>query len=156
MAFRSISVPPDPAIVQLKSKTERRLFQAVVYVTALVPISAGAAGMVEGPAMIHRQLAVGTDLDSHFRYLSGLLLGIGLAFVFAAATLPKGAQLFRVLGLIVILGGLGRLLGATMTGFPGGAHRFALVMELLVMPGLVLWLGRIERFHAANPGMSPR
>lgn len=129
----------------LREGTERRLFQAVVCIGAVVPILAGAAGAWLGPAMIHRQLAGNPDLDSHFRYLSGLLLALGAAFVVAAFTLERRSGLFRALGLIVITGGLARLLGALRFGFPGEAHRFALVMELLVVPALLLWLRRLER-----------
>lgn len=132
--------------------TERRLFQIAVLVATIVPITAGAKGALIGPAMIHGALPATPDLDSHFRYLSGLLLGIGLAFAFAVPRLEKRAGLFRTLGLIVILGGLSRLLGAIEQGAPGSAHRFALVMELGVVPLLLLWLGRVERIiHNAVP-----
>ena len=129
----------------LKPSFERRLFQITVLVATIVPIAAGGRGALIGPAMIHGGLPAPPDLDSHFRYLSGLLLGIGLAFAWAVPRVERHVGLFRALGLIVILGGLARLLGAIEEGAPGTAHRFALVMELIVVPALLLWLGRIER-----------
>ena len=125
--------------------TERRLFQITVLMATIVPISAGGSGVLIGPAMIHGALSAPPDLDSHFRYLSGLLLGIGLAFAWAVPRVEQRVGLFRALGLIVIVGGLGRLLGAIEEGAPGTAHRFALVMELVVVPALLLWLRRLER-----------
>lgn len=84
------------------------------------------------------------DLESHFRYLSGLLLGIGLAFVFSVLDIQRRASLFRVLGMIVIAAGLARLTGVILLGLPGPAHLFGLAMEVGVMPALMLWLGRID------------
>ena len=95
------------------------MFQLTVAVAAIVPLAAGGAGVLLGPEMIGRGVAATPDLDSHFRYLSGLLLGIGIAFL---ATLPKierRVTLFRTLGLVVVAGGLARLLGASENGLPG-------------------------------------
>jgi len=135
----------------LTPSTERRLFQIAVLVASIVPITAGAKGGLMGPAMIHGSPPLSPDLDSHFRYLSGLLLGIGLAFAWAVPRFEQRSGMFRTLGLIVILGGLSRLLGAIEQGAPGTAHRFALVMELVVVPLLLLWLGRLERITGNAP-----
>lgn len=128
----------------LNAGRERRLFQAVVLLAAVVPISAGAVGALQGPHMM-RGFDGPIDLDSHFRYLSGLLLGIGLAFLWAIGRIDRRVELFRALCFIVVVGGLARLIGGFEHGFASGAHRFALVMELVVVPLLYLWLGRIER-----------
>lgn len=127
---------------------ERRLFQITVLVATIVPITAGARGALVGPAMIHGALPVSPDFDSHFRYLSGLLLGIGLAFAWAVPRVEQRGTLFRTLGLIVIVGGLSRLLGVIEQGAPGSAHRFALMMELVVVPLLLMWLRRVVRITA--------
>ena len=127
------------------SRVERRLFQMVVFAAALVPIAAGAMGMWKGPIMTGGVPAPNVDLDSHFRYLSGVLLGIGLAFMFCAAGIERRGLLFRTLGLTVVVGGLGRLYGASLSGLPGAGHVFGLLMELLVVPALLLWHLKIGR-----------
>lgn len=127
----------------ISPRAERRLFQAAVYGGALVPITAGAAGSWYGPAFIGVH-AGSTDFESHFRYLSGLLLGLGVGFVFSAADIERRIVLFRSLAMIVIVGGLARFLGAALAGLPGAPHRFAMLMELVVVPALLLWLTRIE------------
>ena len=129
------------------SHAERRLFQLVVFIAAPVPIAAGAGGVWKGPHLAGGVPAFNVDLDSHFRYLSGLLLGIGLAFMFCAARIERRGLLLRTLGLIVVAGGLGRLYGASLSGLPGAGQRFGLVMELLVVPALLLWHYRIEDRH---------
>jgi hypothetical protein len=85
------------------------------------------------------------DLDSHFRYLSGLLLGIGLAFAWCVPAIERRTLLFRTLGLIAILGGLARLLGLIERGVPGPGHVFGLAMELGTVPLLLLWQARVAR-----------
>lgn len=125
--------------------TERRLFQLIVVIGSLVPILAGAAGVVRGPAMMRGSISANADLDSHFRYLSGLLLGIGIAYLTTLSDLRRKSGLFVALSLIVILGGCARLFGALLHGFPQPSQWFAFAMELGVVPLLLLWLRRIVR-----------
>lgn len=125
---------------------ERRLLQAVAAAACLVPILAGGSGVLRGAAMI-RGVGAGApiDLDSHFRYLSGLLLGLGVAFAACVPAIERRTLLFRTLGLVVVLGGLGRLLALTEGGLPGPGHLFGLAMELGALPLLLLWQARVAR-----------
>lgn len=129
---------------------ERRLLQAAVLLACLVPLLAGGAGVISGPSML-RGIEPGAspvDLDSHFRYLSGLLLGFGLCFLLCVPTVEKHTALFRAFGLIVVLGGLARLYSVLTLGFPGSGHIFGLFMELGTVPAIVLWQGRVARIFA--------
>lgn len=125
--------------------SERDAFRLTVAVAGLVPVGAGAAGALLGaPVFADGGGAFDISLDSHVRYLSALLLGIGLGFW---TTLPRpeihGAR-YRLLGAIVVLGGLARL-GGLIEGTPNLAMRLALVMELGVTPAICLWQARIAR-----------
>jgi hypothetical protein len=121
---------------------ERRALQVAVALASLVPISAGAAGVVLGAAMVGVDNAA-TGAEGHFRYLSGLLLGIGIAFLASVPSIERHAARFRLLGLLVVIGGFARLLSLYWRGDPSAPTLFALVMELVVTPTLVLWQGRI-------------
>ena len=96
------------------------------------------------------------DLDSHFRYLSGLLLGFGLVFLLCVPTVEKHTALFRAFGLIVVIGGLARLYSAMTLGLPGPGHVFGLFMELGTVPALVLWQARIARLYARDAASQTR
>lgn len=122
--------------------TERRLLQIVVALASLVPISAGAAGVLLGPAMVGLAGAA-ADSDSHYRYLSGLLFGIGIGFATTVARIETRSARFRVLATLVVIGGFARLLSLILHGPPGKLMLFGLVMELLVTPALVGWQGRV-------------
>ena len=127
------------------SGIEKRALQVVVAIGCLVPIGAGAAGIIFGPRMLDTGLISSADLDSHFRYLSGLLLAIGIGFASTVPAIETHRSRFRLLTAIVVVGGLGRLLSLLSIGTPSRAMTAALVMELVVTPALALWQGRVAR-----------
>src|SRR5918993_1563748 len=100
---------------------ERKYLQRTVAVLALVPASAGLFGVLFGPALTGDQVSV--SADSHFRYLSGLLLGIGIVFWSTTPAIEEKTGRFRLLTLLVFIGGLARLLRPLL---PGGPSLFLL------------------------------
>ena len=108
-----------------------------IRLAALVPILAGGAGALTGAGFLGE--AAGPATGSHLRYLSGLLLGLGLVAAWCAGDLARRAQVFQALCLVVVLGGLARLAGLAAEGPPPLPHLLALVMELGVVPAL--WAG---------------
>jgi Domain of unknown function (DUF4345) len=114
-----------------------------VGVAGLVPVAAGLMGMLRGAAMLGGVSAENLTLDSHLRYLSGLLLGIGLGFWSTIPAIEQRSTRFRLLTAIVILGGLGRLFGIWREGSPPAPMLFGLAMELAVTPLLCLWQSRV-------------
>jgi hypothetical protein len=125
------------------TRTELRLARSSVALAGFVPVLAGGAGVLVGPGMTGAVWDAASD--SHFRYLSGLLLGIGLAFWSCIPGLPHQSGRFRLLSAIVVLGGLGRLLALPLHGWPGTPMAAALVMELLIVPLLCVWQARLAR-----------
>ena len=123
-------------------REERRLLQAAVLLAGLVPVLAGGWGVLRGATLL-TGATVGADLDSHFRYLSGLLLGVGLVFWGLVPGIDRHGRIFRVLGGIVVLGGLARLIGVIVAGPPSSPMLLTLGMELAVTPLLCLWQARI-------------
>ena len=63
-----------------RGKAQARGLQVAVALGGIVPVAAGLAGMFGGAAMLGGHPAANLTMDSHLRYLSGLLLGIGLGF----------------------------------------------------------------------------
>ena len=125
---------------------EKHVLQAVVALGCLVPLSAGLSGVLLGVDL----LGGGNPfLDNHFRYLSGLLLGIGLGFLSAVPRIEYHTARFRLLTAIVVIGGAGRLIGILENGIPNRAMGAALLMELAVTPLLCLWQHRVAttRLH---------
>ena len=121
---------------------EKRLLQLAILLGGIVPVSAGLDGALRGA----RFLGVwpGQAADSHFRYMSGLLLGIGLVLWGCIPTIERRTTIVRTITVIVVIGGLARLWGWIVEGDPG-TIRWAFVMELVVTPLLCLWQTRVAR-----------
>lgn len=124
---------------------ERRLLQSAVAVLALVPIAAGSIGLAEGIQAFDAQASLSRTGDSHLRYLSGLLLAMGLGYWSTVPRIEAQRVRFRMLTALVVIGGLGRLYAAALLGLPAVTMIVGLGMELVVAPGLALWRERIDR-----------
>lgn len=134
----------------MTAANEKRWLQGVVLLACLVPLTAGPMGIVRGAAwMAHGP--VSADLDSHFRYLSGIFTGVGLAFLSCVIGIERKSARFRMLAAFVVLGGLARALAWVETGPPDPGNRFGLVMELVVVPLIALWQWRLAHRWATTP-----
>jgi hypothetical protein len=122
--------------------SERKLLQLTVVLSATVPIGAGIFGSLDGISFF--DLAGTLRADSNVRYLSGLLLGIGLAFAASAYKIEQHTQRFLLLGSIVALGGFVRLLAALNNGTADSVVIFGLIMEVGVTPLVCAWQARFS------------
>ncbi len=120
---------------------EKRALQFAVAVAGLVPVTAGALGVLAGPW--HLELSGPLPALTHAAYLSGLLLGIGLAFWSLIPGIERQGRAFGLLTAIVAVGGLARLLTAARLGVWSPFVTGPLVMELAVTPALWLWQRRV-------------
>ena len=117
----------------------RLIFQFCVALAGLVPVIGGALGV------LHPIAGANPWAVSHDRYLSGLLLAIGLAFWTTLPAIETKSGRFRLLTALVAIGGLSRLVGG-LSGDPlSPPVAAALVMELGVTPLLCLWQARVGR-----------
>ena len=132
---------------------ERLALQVCVAGSALVPLLAGGFGAL-GLAGIVGDGATSTHA-SHVRYLSGLLLAIGLGFWSTVPRIETHAVRFRLLTAIVAAGGLARLLGIVADGVPAPVMLGALAMELVITPLLCLWQSRIAVVFAGGDAAPP-
>ena len=122
---------------------QRLWLQIAIALGASVPVAAGLAGVLYGPALV--DAAASASGDSHFRYLSGLLFGIGLLFWSAIPRVEQRTSLIRALTLIVVVGGLARLWSLAVAGAPDAPMLFGLGMELIVTPLICLWQARVAK-----------
>ncbi|HVF92679.1 MAG TPA: DUF4345 domain-containing protein [Sphingomonas sp.] len=118
---------------------EKRLLQAVVAVACLLPLIVGGQGILQGPAPFAKAAALPVDLDSHFRYISGIFFATGLGFLSCIPFIERKGGRFRLLGGLVVVGGLARLVSLLLVGTPSTGHLLGLGMETIVVPMLMLW-----------------
>ena len=118
---------------------EKRLLQLVVAIACLLPLVVGGQGIVHGPAPFGHLAAVPIDLDSHFRYISGIFFATGLGFLSCIPSIERKGPRFRLLGGLIVVGGLARLVSLLAVGMPSHGHVLGLGMEIGVVPCLMLW-----------------
>ena len=131
---------------------ERKLLQQTVAIVATIPVAAGLYGVLFGQALTGD--AVSISAESHFRFMSGLLLGIGLCFWSTLPRIEERTNRFRLLTLLVVVGGLSRLVGLALTGLPSLFMIGGLIIELVVAPALCLWQTRIANRYAEEFGVA--
>jgi len=118
---------------------ERRLLQGVIAATCTVSLSASITSILQGPGWLMANDQVATDLDSHFRYMSGLLLAIAIGFLSCMRGIEQKGPRMRMLALIVVVGGLARAYSATVVGMPSWGHVGGLAIELAIVPAVTVW-----------------
>src|SRR4051812_13710411 len=104
---------------------QRNLLRACVGLAAIVPVAGGLWGALLSLGGVSAWSA------DHYRYLSGLLLAIGLGFWSTIPNIERQASRFRQLTGIVVIGGLCRLLGVALGDPLTPAVTAALAMELV-------------------------
>ncbi len=125
--------------------TERRLLQVVVALACLVPLSVGGQSILHGPGFLGHPPVIPRDLDSHFRYISGIFFAVGVAFASCIPGIERHGPRFRLLGALVAAGGLARLVSLASVGVPSNGHVFGFAMELGAVPLLMLWQASVAR-----------
>lgn len=124
--------------------TEKRLLQAAIVIGGAFSLFFAVSSIVDGvrillPGFTRSEI----DLDSQFRFLSGIFLGLLIGLYSCVASIERKSSRFRLLGGLIVCGGLARLVSLLAAGPPGGGHRYGLVMELVVTPLLLLWQARV-------------
>lgn len=127
--------------------TEKRALQLSIAIAAMLPVCAGLWDIAHGLSG-----SVGWA-DNHHRYLSGLLLAIGLGFWSTIPEIETRAARIRLLTALVVIGGLARLLGLAFGDVATPMVVAALAMELVIAPLLCLWQARIES-RRDSPGIA--
>ena len=126
---------------------EKRLLQAIVAVACLLPLIVGGQGVLHGPAPFGHLAEVPRDLDSHFRYISGIFFATGLGFLSCIPRIEAKGPRFRLLGGLIVVGGLSRGISLLAVGVPSTGHVLGLGMETVVVPLLMLWQTSFARRH---------
>lgn len=118
---------------------EKRILQIVIAAACLLPLIVGGQGVLHGPAPFGHLADVPRDLDSHFRYISGIFFATGLGFVSCIPDIERKGPRFRLLGGLIFVGGLSRGISLLTVGVPSQGHVLGLGMETIVVPLLMLW-----------------
>lgn len=82
-------------------------------------------------------------LDSNLRFLGGLWLVAGLSLFVLIPHIERETMLFRVLWLMIFVGGIGRLLSMVFIGMPPWPFVGFTLLEILGAPFSIVWQARL-------------
>ena len=116
---------------------ERRLLQIAFALAGLVLIVFGLAGVFFGAHFA--DLSGSVEMDSYFRFLKGMLLGIGLIYWSSIPDIAWHSERISVVTFILVLGAVPRLIAVIGHGVPTIGILISLAGELIFAPLLWLW-----------------
>jgi len=116
---------------------ERKLLQIAFALAGLVLIGFGLAGVFFGAGFV--DLSRNVEMDSYFRFLKGVLLGIGLIYWSSIPQIERHGERISLVTFILVLGAVPRLIAVIGHGVPTIGILISLAGELIVAPLLWLW-----------------
>lgn len=115
---------------------ERLFLQIATAFSALVLLAIGISGVLLGVQFLHGAGTV--TVDNYFRFLSGVVAGIGIVFLISVPHVERYRERFAILTFAIVLGGFAHLYSVSLHGVPSVGTLFGLFMELIYAP--LLWL----------------
>ncbi|MEM7340265.1 MAG: DUF4345 domain-containing protein [Actinomycetota bacterium] len=111
----------------------RRMWQAVFLVLALIPLASSILAMAIGVARFDGA-DIDAALDSTYRYFGGVYLGVALLALWCVRVIEQRADALVFVTGAIFLGGIGRLISIADLGAPSAVTWAVLVIELGALP----------------------
>jgi len=116
----------------------------ILAVLGLLPLAFGTLGLWAGVGLYLPAESATPRLDSQFRFMSALDIGLAAIAWWFAAHVECHPRVFSLVCLAVFVGGVGRVAAWLAIGSPGPAFAAVTVIELLV-PTLIPWQAHVSK-----------
>ena len=126
-----------------------REMKHLVLITGMVCVVLGLGQFVLGSQLAPGAAMANATTESAERFAGGVLIGFGLAWLWAARMSPIPLAVVRFLAGVLLLGATGRIISIAAQGWP---HWFQLAQTAveIVVPALVLILNRVVAKRASR------
>jgi Domain of unknown function (DUF4345) len=124
----------------------KKALQMTIAILSSVPLTIGVIGIVLGTRRWLPTNMITPDFDSHYRYIAGYYVSLGLLGLWIIPKIERHTGLFRVICASVFMGGVGRVASIVQVGLPGPMGIFFTVFELC-FPLLILWQTKVSRLQ---------
>jgi hypothetical protein len=124
----------------------RRGLQLTLAVLSMIPISVGIMGIVLGTSRWLPANVITPEFDSHYRYIAGYYVSLGMLGLWIIPRIEKHRSLFRIICASVFMGGIGRVAAILQVGLPGSMAIFFTAFELC-FPLLLFWQTSLSHPH---------
>ena len=115
----------------------------VLRALALIPIAAGLATVVFGSEIVRGAGASNASVESELRYYAVFYVGFGVFLWSLAPDVARRARELRWAAALLFCGGLARLVGVVVDGWPEADYVVLMAVELVLPWVLVLWQRRV-------------
>ena len=127
----------------------RRALQIAMAILSIAPLGFGLGNMFAGAGGLMPNWPITPDLDSQFRYQSGVYICITALLWWMIPRIEQVGWPFRAMALGLFVGGIGRLINIQEFGVPSAPMYYGMMLELS-MPIFVAWQYWVEK--AAKTG----
>jgi hypothetical protein len=124
----------------------KRGLQLTLAVLSMIPILVGVTGIVLGTSRWLPANMIAPEFDSHYRYIAGYYISLGMLGLWIIPSIEKHRSLFRIVCASVFMGGIGRVVSISQVGLPGSMALFFTAFELC-FPLLLFWQAKLSRLH---------
>lgn len=122
----------------------KRALQVVLALLSLLPLVVGTFGFIYGAALLAPAGGVTPKLDSQYRFVAAWDVGLALIVWWIIPQIERQTALFRLICMVVFVGGCGRVIAWLVVGSPGTVFLAVTGLELLI-PLLIPWQARVAK-----------
>lgn len=125
----------------------KRALQGATFILALVPVVTGTLGLLglDDPLYGGAGLPREATLDSNLRFYAGVWLGLGLAALWVIPHIERKTVLFRLLWLMIFIGGIGRIASLVFVGAPLPPFIGFTALEVIGALAFIWWQSKIAK-----------
>jgi hypothetical protein len=124
----------------------KRGLQLTLAILSMIPISVGIMGIVLGTSRWLPADIITPEFDSHYRYIAGYYVSLGMLGLWMIPRVEKHRSLFQIICASVFIGGIGRVVSIVQVGLPGSMALFFTAFELC-FPLLLFWQAKLSRLR---------
>ncbi len=125
-----------------------RAVQIALASLGAVPVATGLFSVIGGPAVAPGGEQTNASIDSEYRFLNLFWTAAGVLLWWSLRDPVARSSVTRLVLGLASLGGLPRLLSWARVGAPHPVFRGTLVLELVIVPVLLVWHGRVVTRHS--------
>ncbi|MEN9518615.1 MAG: hypothetical protein RLZZ381_1203 [Cyanobacteriota bacterium] len=118
--------------------------QFILAILSMIPILIGLLGITQGTTRWLPAGSITPDFDTHYRYITGYYLSLGMLGFWMIPKIEQHTGLFRIICASVFMGGVGRVFSIIQVGMPNLLALMFTGLELC-FPLLLLWQAKISR-----------
>lgn len=122
----------------------KRGLQIILGILSLIPFIVAILGLTSGLGRWLPAEAITPEFDSHYRYITGFYISLGVMAWWIIPNIEKHKTVLRVLAGAIFTGGVGRMISLWQVGTPSPLTLVFTGIELC-FPLLLIWQAKLSR-----------